>query len=173
MIIAVAVIAIAILLTIAFLLYRLSLRVDADACDPVWLESFSLNQFAPMERLLDSSDLKFLESQPGYRPALKANLIRERRKALAGYIRLLTRDFNQLVAIAKLMLVYSDEEQPGFATALWRQQLNFYVAVWSLRCRLALQPFGGHAADGRNLLDALARLRREIDGLALQRTAAV
>src|SRR5215472_14604028 len=98
MIIAVAVIAIAILLTIAFLLYRLSLRVDADACDPVWLESFSLNQFAPMERLLDSSDLKFLESQPGYRPALKANLIRERRKALAGYIRLLSRDFNRLVA---------------------------------------------------------------------------
>ena len=171
--IAVGLIAVLILLAIGFLLYRLSLRVDADACDPAWLESFSLDQFAPMERLLDSSDLKFLESQPGYRPALKAQLIRERRKTLLGYIRLLTRDFNQLVASANLMLVYSNEEHSEFASALWRQQLAFHVAVWSLRCRLAIRPFGGRAADGRNLVGAVARLRQQIDLMTLQQAGAV
>lgn len=170
--IAIGLIAVLILLTIGVLLYRLSLRVDRDACDPAWLESFSLDHFAPMERLLDSSDLRFLESQPGYRPALKAQLIRERRKALLGYIRLLTRDFNQLIAIAKLMLVYSNEEHSEFGVALWRQQLAFHVAVWSLRGRLVLRPFGGHAADGRNLLDALGRLRQQIDLMSLQQAGA-
>jgi len=161
-----------VLLTFALLFRRLTSHVDAEAPNPDWLENFSMDRFAPMGRLLDPSDLKFLESQPGYRPSLRARLIRERRRAVIGYIRLLAGDFNRLIAIAKLMLIYSNEDRQEFAKALWWQQVSFHWNVLSLRCRLVLWPSVG-AVDGSALLGALRNLRQQIDQLSLQQAGAV
>jgi len=51
-----------------FLFWRLASRSDNQASTVEWFESFSLDSFAPMERLLDQSDFEFLAQQPGYRP---------------------------------------------------------------------------------------------------------
>jgi hypothetical protein len=156
-------------LTLAMLFYRLASRFDAQACNPEWLEGFSLESYAPMERLLDRSDFQFLESQPGYRPEIGQRLLSERRKVFAGYLRLLILDFNQLLRMAKLMLLSCTEDRPEFAKTLWRQQIKFYFAVGMIRCRVALYPLGWTDIDVPRLVNLLGRLRGEVQGLVLPR----
>ena len=108
---------IALLLAFAVLLIRLASRVGAGSSNLEWLDDFSIERFAPMERLLDPKDFKFLKSQPGYRASMGVRLLLERRRAFAGYLGMLTRDFNRLLGIAKLMLVFSTEDRPEFAKA--------------------------------------------------------
>ena len=54
------------LVSFACLFLRLASRFDADGYGLVWLDEFSLEDYAPMERLLDRGDFTFLASQPGY-----------------------------------------------------------------------------------------------------------
>src|SRR5271154_7503100 len=126
----------------AGLFWRLASRFDAQQCTPEWLDRFSLESYAPMERLLEKSDLAFLASQPGYRPEIGKRLMRERRKIFRAYLRLLVRDFNQLIGIGKLMVVYSNRDQQEFALSLRRQQAVFYTRVALLQLQLALDPMG-------------------------------
>src|SRR5258706_3745986 len=119
---------------------RLASRLDAEACTAEWLDNFSTADYAPMRRLFCDMDFEFLASQPGYRPEIAKQLRSERRQVLAGYLQLLTGDFNQLHAMAKLMLVYSREDRPDFGKALLWQQITFYYAVTPGRCRFALMP---------------------------------
>jgi hypothetical protein len=164
--------AVALLLAFSLLLIRLASRVGARSSNPEWLDDFSIERFAPMERLLDPSDFKFLKAQPGYCPSLGARLLKERRRAFAGYLGMLTRDFNRLLGVAKLMLVFSTEDRPAFAKALWRQQFTFYFAVAALRCRLALYPLGLTGVDAGNLVKALAGFHEQLQGWAVQRAEA-
>ncbi len=161
--------AVALLLAFALLLIRLASRVGAGSSNPEWLDDFSIERFAPMERLLDPTDFEFLKAQPGYRPSLGARLLKERRRAFAGYLGMLTRDFNRLLGVAKLMLVFSTEDRPELARALWRQQIRFYFAVSAVRCRLALYPLGWTGVDAGNLVKSLAGLHEQIQRWAVQR----
>src|SRR5271166_3012608 len=81
----------------ALLFGRLASRLDKQATTAEWFESFSIDHFAPMERLLDRSDFEFLSRQPGYRPEIGARLLKERKRMFLGYLRLLIGDFNQLL----------------------------------------------------------------------------
>src|SRR6266849_858010 len=108
---------------------RLASRSDNRACTAEWFESFAMDSFAPMERLLDQSDFEFLSQQPGYRPQIGARLLKERKKLFLGYLQLLIGDFNQLLRMARLMIVYSTDDRAEFAKVLWRQQVTFYFAV--------------------------------------------
>jgi hypothetical protein len=115
-----------------------------------------------MERLLDERDFAFIASQAGYDPSIVRRLRLERKEIFQGYLRRLVRDFNQLLAIAKLMIVYGGEDQIELARSLWRQQITFYFAVFALRCRLALYPMITGTWDVGNLVVVLERMR---DGL--------
>src|ERR1700678_1608564 len=117
----------------AGLFWRLASRFDAQQCTAEWLDRFSVKSYAPMERLLDRNDLAFLASQPGYRPEIGKRLMAERRKIFRAYLRLLVRDFNQLIGIGKLMVVYSNLDQQEFARSLGRQQVKFYARVCALQ----------------------------------------
>ena len=119
-----------------------------------------------MERLLASSDLEFLSSQTGYRPEIAKRLIAERREIFAAYLGHLVRDFNQLVRIGKLMIVYSAVDQQEFARRLWREQVRFYGRFCSVRLKLALYPLGWSAADAQRLVAALAAMRSQVQVLA-------
>jgi hypothetical protein len=147
------------------LFWRLASRFDARQCTAEWLDGFSLESYAPMERLLGSGDLEFLASQPGYRPEIAKRLMAERRKIFAAYLGHLVRDFNQLVRIGKLMIVYSTEDRQEFARRLWRQQLRFYAGVCSLRLQLALYPLGWTATDAHRLVAALTAVRDQVQML--------
>ena len=54
----------------AGLFWRLAARFDARYCTAEWLDGFSLESYAPMERLLGKDDAEFLASQQGYRPEI-------------------------------------------------------------------------------------------------------
>jgi hypothetical protein len=146
----------------AGLFWRLASRFDAQQCTAEWLDRFSVKSYAPMERLLDSNDLAFLASQPGYRPEIGKRLMAERRKIFRAYLRLLVRDFNQLIGIGKLMVVYSNLDQHEFARSLGRQQVQFYARVCALHVQLALHPLGWTSVDARDLLAALGDMRTKV-----------
>ena len=146
----------------AGLFWRLASRFDARQCTAEWLDSFSLESYAPMERVLGNEDIAFLASQPGYRPEIARRLMAERRRIFAAYLWALVRDFNQLVRIGKLMIVYSTEDRQEFARRLWRQQVRFYAGVCSLRLQLALYPLGWTTTDARRLVEALAAMRNQV-----------
>jgi len=145
---------------------RLASRVVAEDCTPEWLESFSTANYVPMQRLLDQSDFDFLAAQPGYKPEIARQLRADRREILAGYLQLLTRDFNQLHAIAKLMLVYSEEDRPDFSGALLWQQIIFYYAVTAVHCGLVLSPLGWTMPDIRKLIQPIESMRLQLQQLA-------
>jgi hypothetical protein len=149
----------------AGLFWRLASRFDAQQCTADWLDSFSLERYAPMERLLERSDVAFLASQPGYRPEIGKRLMRERRKIFRAYLRLLVRDFNQLIGIGKLMVVYSNRDQQEFALSLRRQQVKFYGRVCAMQLQLALYPLGWTSVDARGLLAALGAMRIKVQQL--------
>ena len=134
-----------------------------------WLETFSMEVYAPMERLLDRSDFEFLAAQPGYRPEVGRDLLRERQEIFKQYLGMLVTDFNRLLGIAKFMAVFSVEDRSEFAKALWRQQAVFYFAVGAVRLRLAFYPRGWTALDVPRLVHALGDMRNLIDEIAARR----
>jgi len=144
---------------------RLASRFDAEGFTPEWLDNFSTANYAPMQRLSDEKDFEFLAAQPGYRPEIARQLRAERREVLGGYLQLLTRDFNQLHAIAKLMLVCSEEDQPDFGRALLWQQITFYCAVTAVRSRLALTPLGWTVPDMGKLIQTIEGMRLQLQTL--------
>ena len=150
----------------AGLFWGLASRFDARQCTAEWLNSFALESYAPMERLLNKGDAEFLRSQAGYRPQIAKRLMRERRKIFIAYLNHLVQDFNQLAKIGKLMIVYSNRDQQEFASRLLRQQARFYGAVYSVRLQLALGPLGWSDIDARGLVAALTAMRDQVQALA-------
>jgi hypothetical protein len=144
------------------LFFRLASRFEDTAASPSWLDEFSVESYAPMERLLDASDFEFLAGQPGYRPETGKRLLAERRRIFRDYLKLLVADFNRLHYFARLMLVHSPHDRPGLARELFVQQIRFYFAVYAVRCKVALYPLGWTPVDVPRLLHALERMRDQI-----------
>jgi hypothetical protein len=155
----------------AGLFWRLASRFDARRCTAEWLDSFSPESYAPMERLLESGDLEFLASQAGYRPEIAKRLTAQRRRIFAAYLHRLVRDFNQLASIGRLMIVYSAQDRQEFARLLWRRRVRFYAEVCSVRLQLALYPLGWTGAEANRLVSALTAMRNQVQLLAVPRVA--
>jgi hypothetical protein len=148
------------------LFWRLASRFDTQDCTAEWLDGFSLDSYAPMERLLGKSDVEFLASQPGYRPEIGRRLMAERRKIFANYLGRLLQDFNQLAGVGKLMIVYSGQDRQEFARRLLRQQVRFYSTLCSVQLQLALYPLGLPALDAHRLVASLTAMRNQVQLLA-------
>jgi hypothetical protein len=152
---------------LAFSFWRLASRFDVQQCTAEWLDTFSLERYAPMERLLNESDFAFLASQPGYREETGKRLRAERRKIFRGYLRSLVRDFNQLMRIGRMMVVFSAHDQQEFAHDLLRQQVKFYARVGALELKLVLYPLGWRGVDVRGLLASLGAMRARVQDLTM------
>ena len=127
-----------------------------------WLEGFSLESYRPMQRLLNERDYRFLAAQPGYRPGIAKELRAERKKIFRAYLRQLITDFNRLVKVADLMLVYSAHDRPDLAQQISRAKLRFYLAVCQTELCLTLQPLPLGNLTAANLIDTLALVRDQI-----------
>jgi hypothetical protein len=151
-------------LAVAFglLIRRLSSRADSPVQADEWLDTFAIETYAPLGRLMDDADYEFLARQPGYTPSIARVLRAERRKVLTGYLRLLVRDFNNLLAFAKTMLVQSGEDQPEFATSLLREQARFYFLICVVYCDVRLSAFGAGRKRVDELVTSLGRMQERL-----------
>jgi hypothetical protein len=134
------------------------------------IREFSIASYRPMERLLAKEDLCFLETQPGYQPALARQLFRERRRIFRLYLRHLSSDFQQLHRVARLLVAHGPEDRPDLAKALVRTSLTFWWQMAGVEVRLALHALPvvpPATVDVRGLLDATAWMHEQI-GLFVQ-----
>lgn len=152
----------------SFLIVRLTLRArsgdyGADSCG-----EFSIEAYRPMERLLDESDYLFLQRQPGFRASIAQELRAERIKIFRMYLRDMVGDFNSLIKLAKIMLVYSPQDRPDLAFAISRLQYEFYWNVLVTEMVIALAPWIRVRTSASNLIALLDRVR-----LSVQESSAV
>lgn len=139
---------------------RLFRRTQSGVDNPLdWLQEFSAARYRPMERLLDSSDYKFLAAQPGFKRSIARRLRRERISLFQTYLRNMIRDFHRLLRIARWVIVFSSSDQSAFASELWRLRLRFYRSVVGVEFGLLLSVVGAGSTDARRLLASLENVR--------------
>lgn len=167
----VAIIVVLLITCFIVVFWRLAARVNNDVTAE-WLDGFSLGQYAPMQRLLDRADIEFLATQKGYRPQIAKQLMAEHRRIFCSYLGHLVQDFNQLIGIGKLMVVYSAQDHEQLARELLRQQLRFYFAVCAVWLQVALYPIAWTAVDAQRLIGAVGSLRDQVQSISSTRLAA-
>ncbi len=94
-----------------------------------WIDELSLDRYRPMMRLLNSDDIAFLRSQPGFTPKMESTLRAQRCQIFRGYLRCLDTDFQRICIALKLLLVESAQDRPELSSALIQQQIMFASAL--------------------------------------------
>ncbi len=135
--------------------------------DAEWVRSYEVSRYKPMQRLLGTSDLEFIATEPGYRPALGRKLAAQRRRIFRLYLGLLTRDFDRLCTVARVMMLHATEDRSSFAAALLQQRLRFAWTMKLVQCRLALHWLGlptatFPVADVRGLVNSIEAMREQM-----------
>jgi hypothetical protein len=125
-----------------------------------WLRDFSIEKYQPLLRLLDSSDVDWLATQPGYEPRLAKQLGKQRARIFRAYLSLIGADGKQLQAIAWNLTVEADRDVRGLAAFISRQAWTLDLFLFRARLRLALWRLGVGRVDARPLLDVLEVLAR-------------
>ncbi|MEO8025728.1 MAG: hypothetical protein ABI823_04620 [Bryobacteraceae bacterium] len=150
------------LAALAVLMYRLRSPIAVSEVTAEWLDSFSIDRYRPMERLLNEADFRFLESLPGYRKEIGARLRKERRVAFRRYLNRLTRDFHRLHAAARQAVAYSETDQSHLVPVLMRQRLQFAWLVTKIDFQLAFHGVGLGKVPVGNLVAAMDAMSREL-----------
>lgn len=127
-----------------------------------WIEELSVERYRPMARLLDSGDLQFLRSQPGFTRAVLRKIRRQRYKIFRGYLRCLQNDFGSVCAALELVMVQSEENRIELAAALMLHRLIFAAGMAAVHCRLALYHWGLCGVDVAGLVKRFDRMRSEL-----------
>ncbi len=161
-----AIVAFVFLYLVRGLLARTSATDDSTAS---WFRDFSLEAYRPMQRLLDENDYRFLESQPGYQPSIARELRSERKKIFRTYLHEMIRDFNRMLGVARLMIVYASQDRPDLARAVAAARNQFYWTV--LKTELALSLPWGVVEAGR-LVESVGRIQESVREMSAERSLA-
>jgi hypothetical protein len=127
-----------------------------------WIDELSIEHYRPMARLLDSGDLEFLRSQPGFTPGILRQVRKKRCQIFRGYLRCLQNDFWKVCAAIHLVMVQSDQNWPGLAAALLGHRLMFAAGMAMAQCRLILYRWGVCGVDVAGLVKRFDRMRSEL-----------
>ncbi len=130
-----------------------------------WIDALSIERYRPMMRLLETEDLDFLRSQPGFNPGMVTRLRIQRCHIFRGYLRCLQSDFAKVCLAIKLLLLQSRYDRPDLAAALLRQQFLFAAAMAAVQFRLVLYRWGGCGADVAGLVRIFDGMRLELQAL--------
>jgi hypothetical protein len=127
-----------------FLLKQLFMRTLAiSERGPEWLDEFSLESYAPMERLLCMDDSSIRLPGKNARRKLRA----ERRRIFRAYLQNLIENFRHLHLMGRFMLLHSQVDRPDLAMALVCQWLIFWRAVVLIEVALLRHALGSKAID--------------------------
>jgi len=127
-----------------------------------WINDLSTEQYKPMLRLLDSADIEFLRSQPGYTREMESKLRQQRCQVFRGYLRCLTSDFQRVSMALKIVMAQSEHDRPDLAGILMHQQLVFATGMFSVRCRLILYRWGVCQVEVAGLVRIFDQMRAEL-----------
>jgi hypothetical protein len=127
-----------------------------------WIDELSAERYRPMARLLDSGDLEFLRTQPGFTPAVLRGIRRRRCRLFRGYLRCLQHDFGSVCTAISLVMRQSEEDRIRMAAALLRHRLMFAAGVALVHCRLALHCWGLCKVSVAGLVKRFDRMRSEL-----------
>lgn len=155
---------VALLLALAMIV-RKAFAGSALPVDTGWIEELSVERYRPMMRLLDSSDITFLRSQPGFTPRLEATLRQERCRLFRGYLGLLETDFRRVSMAVKVLMLQSRYDRPDLASTLLRHQATFALGITLVRIRLALFQLGLGAVDVSMVVKTFDAMRLELRSL--------
>lgn len=127
-----------------------------------WIDELSIERYRPMIRLLNTCDVEFLRSQPGFSPAMVRRLRAQRAQVFKGYLRALSMDFDRICAALKLVMLQSRRDRPELAEALLRNQFFFASAMLMATCRLYLYRVGIGSVDVTSLVNIFDITRAEL-----------
>ena len=130
-----------------------------------WIDELSIERYRPMARLLLSSDIEFLRSQPACSSKTVRHFRRQRCQIFRAYLRCLQNDFARVCCALKLILLQSQEDRPELATLLLRHQINFACGMLLVYCRLALYSWGICGVDVARLVKSFDSMRLELRSL--------
>jgi hypothetical protein len=130
-----------------------------------WIAELSAERYRPMLKLLDSREVDFLRSQPGYTRAMGRKLRAQRCQVFRGYLRSLETDFYRTCAALKLVLVRSGHDRQDLASAIIRAQTNFAAGVFLMRMRMVLYRIGLASVDVRPLVQLFDGMQLELRAL--------
>ncbi len=157
-----------VLVAIAFaLLFRkLASNEDVRHWPADWLEEEPSAKYRPMERLLDETDMQFLASYPGLAPYVGHRFRVERRRIFRAYMRSMRRDFGRIYSATKLLLLYSEVDQPDLAVELLKQRARFAYGMLALECLLACHALGIGRVEVGGLIGSLEAMRLQLRSVA-------
>jgi hypothetical protein len=127
-----------------------------------WIEDLSLDRYRPMLRMLDTGDIEFLRSQPGFTPRMATKLRAQRTQIFRGYLKSLESDFARVCSAIKLVMLYSNHDRPELAEALIRQQITFACSMMTVRVRVVLYSLGVCGVDVTDLVKLFDSMRLEL-----------
>jgi hypothetical protein len=123
-----------------------------------WAKSFSLSAYAPMERLLDDGDFRFLKTQPGYNRKIANELRAKRVRIFQAYLGMMSRDFHRLHATLQSYLLSLDVDDPQISAELVRQKWNFHRALLIAHLQLKLYSLGLGTVSAAPLIAAMGTM---------------
>ncbi len=138
-------------------LYRLKKASDAPVTVE-WAQSFSLSAYAPMERLLDDEDFRFIKSQQGANRKILRELRAKRVRIFSAYLAMMSRDFHRLYTLLQQYLVTAEIDDPDVAATLIRQRWIFYRSILVTQIRLRLYVIGIGSVSCEPLMDAMRKM---------------
>jgi hypothetical protein len=130
-----------------------------------WIDELSIERYRPMMRLLDSGDLEFLRSQPGFTPRMATKLRVQRCQIFRGYLRCLNGDFTRVCSAIKLLMLQSGHDRPDLAGVLVQHQMMFTYGMATVCFRLFLYRYGVCGVDVTGLVKNFDLMRLELRSL--------
>lgn len=122
----------------------------------------SADKYSPMSNLLDEADFLYLSTQPGFTSDLGRRFRAERRRLFRAYLRALQRDFDRLYSAASTVMLFSSEDRPDLAKALFRRRLAFRWAMARVEARLLLHGLGIGTVPASELIGTLQALQMQV-----------
>lgn len=113
-------------------------------------------KYQPMLRLLSENDLAIVAGSPELMKKLRA----ERRAIFRRYLDCLVKDYAQLLAGLRRVMVESSVDRPELARALAKNRFLFAVAICKIQYRLALHAAGIGTVDISGIVAAFDGMRR-------------
>jgi hypothetical protein len=148
-----------------FLVFRLASARPSLPVNLEWLEELSTDRYRPMMRLLDSDDLEFLKSTPGFQPEMVSQMRKERCQIFRSYLKCLESDFQRVCCAVKILMMQADQDRPDLASLLLRSQMAFGWGVLAIQFRATLYSYGVGTVDVKALLKQFDAMRLELGNL--------